>query len=170
MKASFEDLADPFKSRVQGLDAKLKEMGLPLKLFESRRSFKRQAELFNKGRKFEDGLILVEHPAQIVTKARAGESAHNWGLAADFVLDVDHEYWAKWLDRPENPWDSGVGIKPPKPNVIGVWHKFGELAAWCDLEWGGSWKFKDLPHVELKNWKSLRPSNWKAVVEPEMQR
>jgi hypothetical protein len=171
MSKSFDTLAEPFKSKVEGLDRKLKEENLPLTIFETRRDFKRQAELFGKGRTLVEGLMKVTEPEKVVTMARAGVSAHNWGLAADFVLDVNHKYWDSWVDKPANPWDSGYSTgKPPKPSVIAVWHKFGELVAWCDLEWGGSWKFKDLPHVEVKNWKSYRPSNWVEIVEREMKR
>jgi len=28
------------------------------------------------------------------------------------------------------------------------WQEFGKIAATCGLEWGGTWKRKDLPHVE----------------------
>ena len=170
MKASFEDLADPFKSKAQLLQDHIQEKGLPFTLFEARRSFKRQAELFNQGRELRDGLMVTVSPGNIVTKARAGESPHNWGLAADFILVLDHFYWKRWNDKPDTPWDSGQGVKVIKPNVINVWHQFGALAKGVDLVWGGSWQFRDLPHVELSNWKTFRPQNYKAVVEREMSK
>lgn len=168
MPVSFENLAEPFKSKAVELDVKIKEKGLPLKVFETRRSFKRQAELFAHGRDLRDGLMVVVAPRDVVTKAKAGESPHNWGVAADFILDLEHEYWKKWLDKPDTPWDNGKGTKTTKPNVINVWYQFGTLAKEIDLEWGGTWKFLDLPHVEILNWKSYRPQNYKSVVEREM--
>lgn len=170
MFVSFEDLAEPFKAKCLMLDDKILAKGLPLKLFETRRSFKRQAELFGKGRDLRDGLMVVVDKSKVVTGAQAGQSPHNWGLAADFILDVDHTYWKQWNDRPESPWDDGKGPKLVKPNVINVWHQFGMLAREVDLTWGGSWRFLDLPHVELPTWKSLRPQNYKAVVEREMSK
>lgn len=170
MQASFDDLAEPFKGKVLKLDAKIKEKGLPLKLFEARRTFKRQAELYNHGRELRDGLMVVVRPKDVVTKAQSGESAHNWGLAADFILDIKHEYWDKWKDKPDSPWDNGKGSKITKPNVINVWYQFGILAKEMELEWGGSWKFLDLPHVQISNWKSFRPQNYKSVVEREMSK
>lgn len=168
--ASLDDLAEPFKSRVVELQAKLENKDLPFVMFESRRSFKRQAELFDKGRELIDGLMVVKDHKLIVTKARSGESAHNWGLAADFILDLKHDYWKQWHLKPDGPWDDGKGAKVIKPNVINVWHQFGALAKEVELQWGGSWQFRDLPHVELPNWKTFRPHNYKAVVEREMSK
>jgi peptidoglycan LD-endopeptidase CwlK len=167
---SFDALAEPFKSKTLELDRLIKEKGLPFVVFETRREFKRQAELYRQGRRLQDGLMVVVDKSAIVTKAQAGESAHNWGLAVDFILDVNHEYWNKWAIKPDGAWDSGQTSKATKPNVINVWYQLGVLAKELDLEWGGSWQFRDLPHVQLLSWKHFRPSNYKAVVEREMSK
>ena len=31
------------------------------------------------------------------------------------------------------------------------WQEFGKIAATCGLEWGGTWKKKDIPHVQWKD-------------------
>lgn len=167
MHGTLADLVEPFKSLCLKLNNRLIESGLPLVLFETKRSFKRQAELYSKGRN-EAGVVV--EPRDVVTKASSGESPHNWGLAADFILDVNHAYWDKWHDKPDGPWDDGKGHKTTKPNVINVWHQFGELVKEMNLEWGGTWKFRDLPHVQLPNWKDLRPLNYKQVVKKEMEK
>lgn len=68
-------------------------------------------------------------PGKIVTKARGGQSKHNFGKAVDFAF----------IERGEVTWD--------------VDRYYSRLGSWADvvgLKWGGNWrKFKDYPHVEL---------------------
>ena len=60
-------------------------------------------------------------------------SAHNHGLAADFVPIVDGQ--AVWND-------------------YNLWNKCGQIALDLGLDWGGSWKdFPDHPHLQMKNWR-----------------
>jgi peptidoglycan L-alanyl-D-glutamate endopeptidase CwlK len=153
MNNDLNGLIEPFKSKVILLIQKITETKLPMRLFETRRSNKRSQELFEIGRRFDAGagLWTVVDESKIVTKAHAGESPHNWGVAADFVLDT------------KNPWDTS-------PESMNTWHAFGKLADECDLIWGGSWTgFKDLPHVEMKQWTRFRPNNWRSVVSEELK-
>jgi len=77
-------------------------------------------------------------PGQIVTKAAAGQSYHNYGLALDFVNQIDgKEKWvvdANWM------------------KVVKVFQKHG-------FKWGGEFKtMPDAPHFEMTlgyNWKEL---------------
>lgn len=65
-----------------------------------------------------------------VTNAKSGESPHNWRAAADFVF--------------------------VKEGWNGPWDLLGREARRVGLVWGGDWKsFKDRPHVERKDWKTL---------------
>lgn len=66
---------------------------------------------------------------KIVTNAKAGDSMHNYGLAFD-VVPVE-----------------GYSSKN--------WGKIGEIGKKLGLTWGGDWKFKDMPHFELKTGKTL---------------
>lgn len=96
--------------------------------YSSLRTLEEQAKLYDQGRTPQSKAL----GEAIVTRARAGGSAHNWGCATD---------WAEF--RPEYKgqqiWD--------KAN----WRFFGETVQKCGLEWGGSWKrFPDKPHAELK--------------------
>lgn len=69
---------------------------------------------------------------QIVTNARGGQSYHNFGIAMDWCLDKD---------------TTRAGLQPDwSPDAYKV---LGEEAAKLGLEWGGVWKFKDYPHVQL---------------------
>src|SRR2546427_295988 len=87
----------------------------------------------------------------IVTKAKGGQSYHNFGLAFDIVV----------LDSlGKADWDT---------NHPG-WNKAGDLGKSVGLEWGGDWKsFKDLPHFQytggltLEECRELFPSGLEAI-------
>jgi peptidoglycan LD-endopeptidase CwlK len=72
-------------------------------------------------------------PGKIVTKARGGESFHNFGLALDFCRDAN-------MTR--------AGLQPDWDK--GSYHVLAEEAAKLGLEPGLYWKFVDAPHVQLK--------------------
>lgn len=85
------------------------------------RTFPEQAELYKQGRSI---------PGNIVTRAKAGESYHNYGLAIDVI--------------PED-WN----------NV----HRIANIAESFGFEWGGDWDdFKDYPHFQKRfgyHWSDL---------------
>ncbi len=66
-------------------------------------------------------------PGKIVTNAAAGMSFHNYRVAFDFVPLVNGK--AIWDDK-------------------ALWDKCGAIGQQVGLEWGGSWKFKDKPHMQ----------------------
>ena len=92
------------------------------------RTFKEQDELFKKRPK--------------VTNAKGGQSYHNYGLAVDIVLLYDSDgngtfdsaSWDVFKD-----WDKD-GLRDWM-EVVEVFKKYG----W---EWGGDWRFKDMPHFQ----------------------
>lgn len=68
-------------------------------------------------------------PGSRVTKARGGQSIHNYRLAYDVVP----------LINGKPVWDS----KDP------IWQKVGDIGKKCGLEWAGDWKsFKEYPHFQ----------------------
>jgi LAS superfamily LD-carboxypeptidase LdcB len=85
-----------------------------------------------------------------VTNAKGGQSMHNYGLAVDFAFVVGGKVsWDEKFYKNIGRWADAVG-----------------------LEWGGRWKFVDLPHVQLKglpSYKALVPiynqGGFKAVWE-----
>jgi peptidoglycan L-alanyl-D-glutamate endopeptidase CwlK len=93
------------------------EKGYPMKLVEGYRTPERQAELYAQGR---------TKPGKVVTNARAGESFHNYGVAADCVF-VKEGY-----NAPER-----------------LWQIYGNVAARHGFTWGGVWDLKDYPHIEM---------------------
>uniref|UniRef100_A0A7V4NGE6 M15 family peptidase n=1 Tax=Fervidobacterium pennivorans TaxID=93466 RepID=A0A7V4NGE6_FERPE len=78
------------------------------------------------------GLPLIkESENRIVTTLL--DSAHNHGLAADFVPVVNGK--AIWDDYE-------------------LWNKCGEIALSLGLEWGGTWKdFPDYSHLQMEDWR-----------------
>jgi len=69
------------------------------------------------------------------SKAHFGQSAHSYALALD---------WFRITQSGGASFDA-------------FWYKsfLKPASVAAGLVWGGDWSFKDLPHVELKNWKEL---------------
>ena len=106
---------------VRAAAADLAARGITIEVVQGLRTFEEQAALYAQGR---------TKPGPIVTQARAGESNHNYGLAADVCPFVD--------GQPD--WNA----------PIRVWAAIGDAASRHGLEWGGQWKkFLDKPHVQL---------------------
>lgn len=98
----------------------LAAQGMVVEVVQGLRTFAEQDALFAQGR---------TKPGQIVTKAKGGESNHNYGLAVDLCPFVN-------------------GKPQCKDNAGFV--RIGAEAVKLGLEWGGDWKkFIDKPHVQL---------------------
>ncbi|MEB0262289.1 M15 family metallopeptidase [Mucilaginibacter sp. 10I4] len=87
------------------------------------RSFEESERLYAQGR---------TTPGQIVSNARGGQSFHNYGLAADFHLQIN----GKDVWNVDNNWMV----------VVNIFKKYG-------FTWGGDFtgSFKDFPHLEYRN-------------------
>jgi len=77
-----------------------------------------------------------------VTKAKGGQSYHNYGLAVDIVLIIDKDGNGTYESA---SWDvksdfDGDG-KSDWQEVVSIFKRYG----W---EWGGDWKFYDAPHFQ----------------------
>lgn len=110
------------------LIAKAQAAGIPIKVTEGYRSLERQQELYNKGR---------TTPGSIVTKAKPGDSFHNWGLAFDVVFV-----------KGGDPYANG----DLNHNGKNDWQEIGAIGKSVGLDWGGYWTgdFVDQPHFEKK--------------------
>lgn len=104
--------------KLERLEDAMRAVGHPVFMTEGWRSEARQSQLYDQGRKT---------PGPIVTDARAGESLHNLGLAADYAFSKEPPYSEK------HPW-----------------HYLGATAKVLGLGWGGEWRKPDRPHVELR--------------------
>jgi len=129
-------LEAPFKSAIVWMIYLIEKQGLPLIVYETYRGPKRQEELKKRG----------------ASKAAAGQSPHNHGLACDFVLDTNR---VKTQEREWNgkmykdAWDYET------PEAKATYDALGRLAESLGLEWGGRWDFIDVPHVQLAEWKEI---------------
>ena len=72
---------------------------------------------------------------------------------------------AHWLQSPHNYLPSLAVDCVPYPTLWNDNKKLRELGAivkikaidlGIDIDWGGDWRFLDLPHYELKNWQKLK--------------
>lgn len=91
------------------------------------RTFAEQDAIYAQGR---------TKPGAIVSNAKAGLSAHNYGLAIDIVLIVDGKD-AKWDAKTDFDGDG----KSDWMEIVTIFKQHG----W---EWGGDWKFVDMPHFQ----------------------
>lgn len=114
------------------------------------RTFKEQDELYAQGR-----TKLFDSNGKrlgVVTKAKGGQSYHNYGLALDIVLIKDTNNDGKFDTA---TWEENVDFdKDGKPD----WIEVAEIFQKNGWEWGGKWKFKDSPHFEKTfnyDWKTL---------------
>lgn len=108
------------------------------------RTFAEQQAIYDQGR---------TKPGDIVTKAKPGQSLHNYGLGFDIALIVDTDGngtydTTSWNDIKDFDKDK----LPDFMEVINIYIKHG-------YEWGGSWRtIQDKPHLQKTfgySWKQL---------------
>lgn len=121
-----ERLYPPFLRSLQAMLDDALSHGESFWVVSGWRSYEEQNKLFAQGR---------SKPGKIVTRARGGQSAHNFGIAVDLVRDG-------LIDR--------AGIQPDyKPESYELLRM---LAPKHGLVWGGAWKFRDCPHVQIPHY------------------
>lgn len=99
---------------------KAREHGMTINIISGLRSYAEQDALYAKGR---------TRPGDIVTRARAGYSNHNFGIAFDVGLFERNQY---------------LGESP-------MYKAVGALGEELGLEWGGNWRsIVDQPHFQLR--------------------
>lgn len=138
-----------FRVRIATLQERLLIAGIPLRPYETGRTPARQAELFARGR---DG-----KPGGRVTKARAWESLHQYGLSVDFVF-FDGNKWS-WNEPEPDMWQrytslcEALGLETlsfEKPHVQLPW-------SLADLQAGHLPPHGDAPYLE---WLSAQVTSW----------
>lgn len=104
-----------------------------VRISQGLRTFAEQDALFNQRPK--------------VTKAKGGQSIHNYGFAIDIVLIIDGKT-ASWETHKD--WDN---------DGIADWDECVKVFAKHGWSWGGNWaSFKDMPHFDkigFNNWRVL---------------
>jgi peptidoglycan L-alanyl-D-glutamate endopeptidase CwlK len=92
---------------------------ITVKIISGTRTFAEQDKLYRQGR---------DLPGPKVTKARGGQSNHNFGVAWDIGVFEDGQY------RGESP----------------LYARVGQVGKGLGLEWGGDWSgFPDEPHFQI---------------------
>lgn len=112
-------------------------LGLPFRIFEAYRTPERQNWLYAEGR---------TRPGRIVSKARAWQSMHQYGLAADLVLFVDGQWswggkasdWAKMHEIAGSLGLTPLKFETPHIEIIGAdWRQYqqGHFPPGGDESW-----------------------------------
>ncbi len=138
---SIDDLIPPARERFARflgacqVDPWLVANGITVILTSTLRDFEAQADLYAQGR---------TKPGKIVTRAKPGQSWHNYGLAAD-VLPLRHgkPVWGTDGD--------GIDDSPAddERDDLEVWQTIGKLGERAGLEWAGRWpNFREFPHFQ----------------------
>lgn len=118
---NWDSLDEEFRTRLLMVYKIMREKhGYELALLEGYRSPERQARLASLG----------DH----VTRAGAGQSYHQYGLAADNAFYRN----GKIVISEKDPW------------AMEGYRLYGEVAESMGLTWGGRWSFKDYGHVEFR--------------------
>jgi len=116
--------------KIEDLHPKLQELAneflktciaqnFPVTIYFTFRSNAEQDALYAQGRTM---------PGSIVTNARGGESYHNYSLAFDSA-PLNDDLTIDW-------------------NTVAKYKIMGKIGQSVGLEWGGGWKFKDMPHFQ----------------------
>lgn len=122
-----EDLNPKVKEMAEAFIQKCDEAGIDVMITSTYRDIESQNALYAQGR---------TTPGSIVTKAKGGQSYHNYQVAFDFVPLVNGK--AMWNDT-------------------ATFEKCGAIGESCGLEWAGRWKtFKELAHLQYTNGLSLK--------------
>ena len=116
----------------------LEKAGNPFKVYSGLRTFAEQNELYAIGRTV---------PGDFVTKAKGGQSMHNYGLALDSApIKGDGVWW------PNKRTDFHIWEDLEKALTKAASAIDRELDDGIDYEWGGRWKFNggDCPHIQVR--------------------
>jgi peptidoglycan L-alanyl-D-glutamate endopeptidase CwlK len=124
---SLDDLIPQARVRVDKLIEVCKAAGIDLLVTSTYRDNESQDALYAQGR---------TKPGKIVTKAKAGQSFHNYKCAVDVVP----------LINGKPVWDDTM-----------LWSQIGGLGKQVGLEWAGDWKgFQEYPHFQYTGGKTIK--------------
>lgn len=124
MSRHIEDLHVIVQEKCKAHIAACAVAGIQLIITSTYRDEAEQAALYAQGR---------TTPGRIVTRAKPGQSMHNYRLAYDVVP----------LRNGKPVW----GTTAPEDKAL--WLKVGELGVAQGLEWAGNWKkFREYPHFQ----------------------
>lgn len=123
------------QEKLELLKCECRKRGIGILFSECLRTVAEQDALYAKGR---------TKTGNKVTNAKGStySSQHQWGIAADFYLDMDVDGDGSKADDAFN-------------DSTGLFEKVGAIAKSIGLGWGGDWtSIKDTPHLYLPDWGS----------------
>lgn len=120
-----KELHPKVKVMAEKFIAECKAAGLNVTIYSTYRDHESQNDLYAQGR---------TKAGKVVTKAKGGDSFHNWRVAFDAAPVVNGAI----------PW-----------NDSNLFERMGAIGEKCGLEWGGRWKFKDMPHFQFRGGLSI---------------
>lgn len=119
------DLMPEVAAMAAALVAACEAAGIQLVITSTYRDSESQDQLYSIGR---------TQPGRIVTRARGGQSLHNYGVAFDVVPVIAGK--AIWND-------------------MALWQRVGRLGESVGLEWAGRWqRFREYPHFQCTGGRS----------------
>lgn len=119
-----DDLRPLVAAKARELLARCHAEGIDLLVTKTYRDAEAQAKLFAQGR---------TAPGKTVTRAKPGQSFHNWRVAFDIV-----------------PLRHGKPVWDTSGEQGALWEKVGALGELVGLEWAGRWRrFRELPHFQF---------------------
>jgi peptidoglycan LD-endopeptidase CwlK len=121
----FSDLHPTVEVMAKEFVVRCAEKGITVLITSTYRDIESQNALYAQGR---------TAPGRKVTNAKGGQSHHGFRVAFDFVPMIH--------GKPQ--WDDDY-----------LFYQCGKIAEIIGLEWGGSWKKKDLPHCQFTGGLSL---------------
>jgi peptidoglycan L-alanyl-D-glutamate endopeptidase CwlK len=131
-----KDVHPLLSKRIHDLDASISPV-VQIRITQGLRTWPQQFELYNQGR---------TTPGKIVTDAKPGYSAHNFGYAVDFVV----------MNGSLPDWDSKHT----------AWGTVLQIALDCGLAEGATWRtFPDTPHLYLKELPADPDDHMRAIYE-----
>jgi len=102
----------------------------------------------------EQDLLYAKRPK--VTNARGGESYHNYGLAIDIVLLKDKNGDGTFESA---SWETNVDFDG---DGVADWQEIVKIFKSYGWEWGGDWKFTDMPHFQKTYGLSIKQLQFKT--------
>ena len=128
---SLDDLDPRFRPMAEAFLANLKSAGVDVVVICTLRTMNEQQALYDQGR---------TKPGPVVTRAKPGSSAHNYGLAMDCCPLLNGKL----------AWSAPDGDSV----ADAIWQQYGAIARQTGLEWGGDWVgFAEGAHVQYPKWK-----------------
>ena len=131
-KRSLNTMAGVNQNLVKVIKAAINDSPYDFMITQGLRTAKYQNELYQQGRTKKG--LKVTNADGYIKKSNHQMKVDGFGYAIDFVV-----LNGKGLD-----WETEAKYEAVAKHILEVGHKLG-----VNLEWGGDWKFKDYPHIQM---------------------